>query len=67
MSVYVVRAFVSLAQLMSKHKELAAKIAALEGKVGKHDKQLQHLLDAIKLLIAPNITQARTIKGFGKQ
>jgi hypothetical protein len=51
---------------MSKHKELAAKFAALEGKVGKHDKQLQHLLDAIKLLIAPNITQARTIKGFGK-
>jgi hypothetical protein len=52
--------------LMSKHKELAAKIFALEGKVGKHDKQLQNLLDAIKLLIAPNAVQARTIKGFGK-
>ncbi len=66
MSVYVVRAFVSVAQLMSKHKELAAKITALEGKVGKHDKQLQNLLEAIKLLIAPNTAPARTIKGFGK-
>jgi hypothetical protein len=66
MSVYVVRAFVSVAHLMSKHKELAAKISTLEGKVGKHDKQLQNLLDAIKLLIAPNAVPARTIKGFGK-
>ena len=66
MSVYVVRAFVSVAQLMSKHKELAAKISALEGKVGKHDKQLHNLLEAIKLLITPNTHQARTIKGFGK-
>ena len=66
MSVHVVRAFVSVAHLMSKHKELAAKIFALEGKVGKHDRQLQNLLDAIKLLITPNAVQARTIKGFGK-
>ena len=66
MSVHVVRAFVSVAHLMSKHKELAAKISALEGKVGKHDKQLQNLLEAIKLLIAPNTGQTRTIKGFGK-
>jgi hypothetical protein len=66
MSVHVVRAFVSVARLMAKHKELAAKITALEGKVGKHDKQLQNLLEAIKLLIAPNTAPARTIKGFGK-
>jgi hypothetical protein len=66
MSVHVVRAFVSVARLMAKHKELAAKITALEGKVGKHDKQLQQLLEAIKLLIAPDATQPRTIKGFGK-
>lgn len=66
MSVHVVRAFVSVARLMAKHKELAAKITALEGKVGKHDKQLQNLLEAIKLLITPNTNQARTIKGFGK-
>ena len=66
MSVYVVRAVVSGAHLMSKPKELAAKISALEGKVGKHDKQLQNLIEAIKLLIAPNTGQTRTIKGFGK-
>ncbi len=53
MSVYVVRAFVSFARAVSEYKELAAKISLLENKVGKHDKQLQHLFEAIKLLIAP--------------
>ncbi len=66
MSVYVVRAFVSFARALSEHKELAAKISLLESKVGKHDKQLQHLLEAIRLLIAPPDPNRRKIKGFGK-
>jgi hypothetical protein len=66
MSVYVVRAFVSFARSVNEHKELAAKISVLEGKVGKHDKQLQHLLEAIRLLIAPPDPDRRKIKGFGK-
>ena len=66
MSVYVVRAFVSFARALSEHKQLAAKISLLETKVGKHDKQLQHLLEAIRLLIAPPDPDRRKIKGFGK-
>jgi hypothetical protein len=65
MSVYVVRAFVSFARSVTEHNELAAKISVLEGKVGKHDKQLQHLLEAIRLLIAPPDPDRRKIKGFG--
>jgi hypothetical protein len=66
MSVYVVRAFVSFARAVSEHKELAAKITILESKVGRHDKQLQQLLEAIRLLIAPPSPESRKIKGFGK-
>jgi hypothetical protein len=66
MSVYVVRAFVSFARSVTEHKELAAKISVLEGKVGKYDKQLLHLLEAIRLLIAPPDSDRCKIKGFGK-
>jgi hypothetical protein len=34
--------------------------------VGRHDKQLQQLLEAIRLLIAPPSPESRKIKGFGK-
>lgn len=66
MSVYVVRAFVSFAHAIREHKELAAKISVLESKVGRHDKQLQQLLEAMRLLIAPQHPENRKIKGFGK-
>lgn len=66
MSVHVVRAFVRLGRLMLEHQELASKIAVLEGKVGKHDSQLQDLLKAIRMMILPANSEARTIKGFGK-
>ena len=66
MSVHVVRAFVTFARAIGEHKELASKIAVLETKVGKHDKQLQHLLEAIRLLIAPPDPEKRKIRGFGQ-
>jgi hypothetical protein len=66
MSVYVVRAFVSFARTVSQHNKLATKLSVLESKVGKHDKQLQHLLEAIRLLIAPPDPARRKIKGLGK-
>jgi hypothetical protein len=66
MSVHVVRAFVRFGRLMLEHQDLANKIAALEGKVGKHDRQLQELLNAIRMMILPANSDSRTIKGFGK-
>lgn len=53
MSLHVVRAFVTFARAIGEYKKLGAKIAVLETKVGKHDKELQQLLEAIRLLIAP--------------
>ncbi len=52
-SVYVVRAFVKLRELLSTHKELAGKLAELERKVGSHDAAIQSLLTAIRRLMEP--------------
>jgi len=52
-SVYVVRAFVRLRRMMVQHKDLASKLDKLEHKVGKHDRQIVALIDAIRQLMAP--------------
>jgi phage regulator Rha-like protein len=66
MSLHVVQAFVNLGHLMMEHKELSKKIEALEGKVGKYDKQLQEIIGAIRMMFAPPNPEDRKIKGFGK-
>ncbi len=66
MSLHVVQAFVNLGHLMLEHKELSKKIEALQGKVGKHDKQLQEVIGAIRMMFAPPNPEDRKIKGFGK-
>jgi hypothetical protein len=52
-SVYVVRAFVRLRQVLAMHKELAQKVAELERRVGGHNVAIRSLMDAIKRLAAP--------------
>jgi phage regulator Rha-like protein len=63
MSVFIVRAFVQLREMLSTHKELAAKLNALERKVGSHDQAIGGLIDAIRQLMAPPETKKRGI-GF---
>lgn len=52
-SLLVVRTFVQLRELLSTHKDLAAKLEALERKIGSHDQAIAGLIDAIRLLMAP--------------
>jgi len=63
MSVFVVRAFVKLREMLLAHKELADKLTELERKVGTHDKALVSIIAAIKALTAVPKPRARTI-GF---
>jgi hypothetical protein len=51
-SVYVVRAFVKLRELLSTHKELATKLNELEAKLQDHDQQIIALIDAIRSLMS---------------
>ena len=50
-SVFVVRAFVEMRQMVATHRELALKLAELESKVTMHDKHIATLFAAIRKLI----------------
>ena len=54
-SVYIVRAFVQLRELLSTHKELAHKLAELENRLDKHDKAIVAIVTAIKELMQPPV------------
>ena len=63
MSVFIVRAFVQLREILSSHKELAAKLESLEQKVGSHDQAIAGLIDAIRQLMSSPVPAKRPI-GF---
>lgn len=63
MSVYVVRAFVRLRQMLASNKELARRLDDLER---KYDSQFKVVFDAIRQLMAPPETKKRKI-GFGRE
>jgi len=62
--VYVVRAFVRLRRALSGHKALAAKLDRLEHKVGRHDREIRALIDAMRQLMAPPPTTPKRQIGF---
>jgi len=67
MSIYVVRAFVQLRELLSSNKELAKRLDQLEARIEKklatHDEAIAALLSAIRELMNPPAPRRRGI-GF---
>ena len=63
MSVFVVRAFVKLREMLSSHKELSRKIEELERKLGVHDEAIIGLFEAIRQLMEPPTEKMKSI-GF---
>jgi ORF6N domain len=67
MSVYVVRAFVQLRELLASNKELARRFAQLETRLDKklatHDEAIAAILSAIRQLMRPPVPKRRPI-GF---
>src|SRR3990172_674659 len=63
MSVFIVRAFVQLREMLSSNAELAAKLLELEHKVSGHDQAIAGLIDAIRQLMMPAAGKIRPI-GF---
>jgi hypothetical protein len=62
MSIFVVRAFVRLRQMLASNVELARKLAALER---KHDAQFKVVFDAIRELMTPPEPKKKRPIGFG--
>jgi hypothetical protein len=54
MSVFVVRAFIRMRELLVDRKALAEKLAELDARVGDHDQQLAAIIQAIRQLAAPD-------------
>ena len=52
-NIIIMRAFVKLREILSNHKELAHKLKELEGKVERHDGEIQAIFEAIRQLMAP--------------
>lgn len=67
MSVYVVRAFVKLRELLASNKELARRLNELEARLEKklvtHDQAIVAILSAIRQLMHPPVPKRRPI-GF---
>jgi len=63
MSVFVVRAFVRLREVLGTNKELAVKIAELERRLETHDTAIRGIIAAIKQLMQPATRPQRKI-GF---
>jgi len=62
MSVFVVRAFVELRDMLARNSHLARKLAELEQKISRHDKEIVSIVAAVRrLALAP----ARPRRGIG--
>jgi ORF6N domain len=63
MSIYVVRVFVQLRELLASNKGLAAKLDELEHRIGAHDRVIVDLVNAIRELMQAPEPESRPI-GF---
>src|SRR3989338_3742473 len=52
-NIEIMRAFVRLKRVVSLHKKLAHKLNLLERRVGKHEKEIQAIFEAIRKLVTP--------------
>ena len=63
-SIQVVRAFVRLRQILATNEDLARKVEALERKIGKHDSDLQGILQILQKLLSPPSAPPKRPIGF---
>ena len=62
-NIAIMRAFVKLRQILDTNREFAKKFSELERRVGKHDEEIDAILEAIRQLMAPPDRPRREI-GF---
>jgi len=66
-SIFVVRAFVRLREVIASHKELARKLDQLERKLTTHDEQILMLIHAIRQLATPPKPEKSRRIGFASR
>lgn len=63
-SIFVVRAFVRLRQILAPYKEILKKVEQLEDKLQIHDKHITAIINAIKLLMPSPDSEPKQPFGF---
>ncbi|HKF04844.1 MAG TPA: ORF6N domain-containing protein [Candidatus Sulfotelmatobacter sp.] len=63
MSIFVVRAFVQMRQILAANQHIASKLTELESRLDGHDEQIEELIEAIRELVSPLPANNRRI-GF---
>lgn len=63
-SIFVVRAFIKLRQMLAPYKEITKRIAQLETKLQTHDKSIVAIVNALKLLMPSPESGAKEPFGF---
>ena len=63
-SVYVVRAFVKMREIVLANQQLAEKLDELDRRVSKHDKTIAEIIEAIRQLMLPAETSGKRPIGF---
>jgi hypothetical protein len=64
MSVFVVRAFIQMRDVLGTHREIRRRLDDLERKVGAHDDAIQEILQALRHLTQPAEAPKRRRIGF---
>jgi len=77
MSIYIIRAFIKLREILAPYKELTQKLEQLEHQVQNHNEQLPLLMEAVRELMLPDrqkkkppigyLTEAKLPKKHAKQ
>jgi len=65
-SINIIKTFVKLKEMLSKHKDLAYKLKQLERKFEKHDDEIHMIFEAIRQLMSPPVKETRKI-GFKRE
>lgn len=63
-NIQIMRAFTKLREILLTHKDLSAKIEALESKYAEHDHAIKAIFEAIKQLLEPPPTKQKPQIGF---
>ena len=66
MSVYTVRAFVKLREMVSGNRKLVAKLAELEQRIDKQDRILVDIMQVMQKLVQPSPFKKKRRLGFYK-
>lgn len=65
MSVFVVRAFVRIREILASNQEIATKLTELETRLEKHDTQIDDIVRAIRQLLNPATTARQKRRRIG--